>query len=101
MRPSGNSAMRVTLIMPVAICVTVKPSGTSAAAAGSWQTKHTSRRRKKTRAGASASSQLVLFPKSRITGHCLKSLTTGLDTVSTGSGSDLLSDKHAKFPDDS
>ena len=31
-------------------------------------------------------------------GLCLKSRTLGLDTVSTGSGSDLVSDQHAIFP---
>ena len=32
---------------------------------------------------------------------CLKSRTSGLDTVSTGSGSDLVSDQHPIFPNDS
>ena len=31
-------------------------------------------------------------------GLCLKSKTSHLDTVSTGSGSDLVSDQHAIFP---
>jgi hypothetical protein len=31
-------------------------------------------------------------------GLCLKSRTLGLDTVSTGSGSDLVSDQRAIFP---
>jgi hypothetical protein len=34
----------------------------------------------------------------RLRGFCLKSRTLGLDTISTGSGSDLVSDQRALFP---
>ena len=39
----------------------------------------------------------ALVDCSKVQGLCLKSRTSALDTVSTGSGSDLVSDQHAMF----